>query len=98
MALTDADYNGFARSLVERVAQRAKGLDDESQRLVGVRPSDHILVGFLTPGGTQSEATKAADSAMVTERSDGLAEKRAEELLAEDLPQDSAYEQTGVGM
>lgn len=98
MTLTDVDYNGFARSLVERVAQRARGLDEESQRLVGVRPSDHILVGFLTPGGTQSEATNEADSTRVAERSDGSVENRAEELLAEDLPQDSAYEQTGVGM
>jgi hypothetical protein len=35
---------------------------------------------------------------MGEERSDGFTEKRAEELLAEDLPQDGSYEQTNVGM
>ena len=47
MPLTDSDYNAFSVALVERLTQRAKGLDDGSKRIVNLRPSDHILSGFL---------------------------------------------------
>ena len=41
-------YLAFARSFVGRFADRVIGVDDASLRLVGTRPSDHVLGGFLT--------------------------------------------------
>src|SRR5437588_619761 len=83
MALTDNTLNNFARTLTSRIAQRAIGLDDTSARIVGLRPSEQILAGFLT--ALQNETEKIPEVAEIDEQ------------LAEDLPQDSPYEQTSVG-
>src|SRR5689334_13771501 len=83
MALTDSDYNAFATSLVSRFADRLRGLDSGAQRLVGTRPQDHVLAGFLTP--VESDDTSDA-------REDDL-----DDALASDLPRDSTHEQTSVG-
>ncbi|HXG89479.1 MAG TPA: DEAD/DEAH box helicase family protein [Vicinamibacterales bacterium] len=83
MALTDPDYNAFATSVVGRFARRLRGLDPTAERLVGIRPQDHILAGFLTP----VETTDAPDGGNVD----------VDAALASDLPRDSTYEQTSVG-
>ena len=82
MALTDSDYNAFASSLVSRFADRLRGLDGGAQRLVGTRPQDHVLAGFLTPvdPGDTSEA----------------AEDDLDDALASDLPRDSTYDVSPV--
>ena len=49
MALTPDVYNQFSTSLVERIVERALGQDPASQRLLDIRPADHVLAGFLTP-------------------------------------------------
>lgn len=83
MALTDSDYNRFASSLVGRFADRLRGLDAAAQRLVGTRPQDHVLAGFLTPVQADDDSdTSDADP---------------DDALASDLPRDSTYEQTSVG-
>lgn len=89
MPLTDADYNSFAAALVANFARRVKGLDEDSARLVGIRASDHILTGFLTPASAGA-STKPSRSPSDVED--------IEALLTEDLPRDSAYEQTAMGM
>lgn len=98
MPLTDSDYNQFARALARCFAQRSKGLDEDSRRIVGARPADHILAGFLTPvrpslptaaihvGSEQNDAFKEDD------------DLDDESLLVNDLPRDSAYEQTALGV
>src|SRR5262245_26868554 len=47
--IDDQTCNVFARALAEQIRYRAKGLDDESARIVNTRPQEHILAGFLTP-------------------------------------------------
>ena len=105
MPLTNDDYNGFARGLAKRVIERAKGLDEESRRLVKGRPPDYVLAGFLTPGGVpaeeqgdQEQPASGNGSREGSAGADGPAEERLNELLAQDLPQDGAYEQTNIGM
>lgn len=83
MALTDSDYNTFASSVVSRFAGRLRGVDAAAQRLVGVRPQDHVLAGFLTP----VEADENAEPG----------ENDPDAVLAADLPRDSTYGQTSVG-
>src|SRR5262245_38879093 len=83
--LTDADYNRFSVSLVTRLANRLRGLDSTAARLVGERPQDHILAGFLTPSKMDEARSSPDDDEVV------------EEMLASDLPRDSAYEQTSIG-
>jgi hypothetical protein len=39
----------FARALAESIRARAKGIDDDSARIVNTRPQEHVLSGFLTP-------------------------------------------------
>jgi hypothetical protein len=99
MPLTNDDYNNFARSLAKRVIERAKGLDEESRRLVRGRPSDYVLSGFLTPGGVApaqqiNEPAEASDGFARGDGSpaDGSTDEQLSELLAQDLPRDSAYE------
>lgn len=92
MPLTDQDYNAFATALAERFARRAKGLDEGSGRIVNLRPSDHILAGFLTPASVRE--TPVAGSHSGNEESS----EEPEEVLTDDLPKDSAYEQTAVGL
>src|SRR5687768_3147518 len=95
--ITDDHYNRFARTLASRFAARASGLDAESARL-GVRPADHVLTGFLTPGGTDDEHEPGASA----DRDDGEEGDAAAAALgraaAVDLPQDSAYELSNVGL
>jgi len=86
MPLTDADYNGFATSLVKRFADRLRGLDATAIRLVGARPQDHVLAGFLTPLQFP-DAESNRDAEAIDD----------DELLATDLPRDSSYEQTSIG-
>jgi len=83
MPLTDADYNAFAQALANRFAARAKGLDEDSQQIVGLRPADHILAGFLTPAAYTRRQTTDDDT---------------EAALAEDLPKDEPYEQSAIGL
>jgi len=73
-------YNSFAMGIVHRVAERATGLDGDAARLVGQRPPDHVLAGFLTP--------VRHDKGEGDEDAGG----------GDDLPQDSPYEQTSIGM
>ena len=75
--MSEDSYAEFARGLVKRFSERVVGADDTSARLVTVRPSDHILGGFIT--------------AMPKPESDG-------ETPLDDLPQDSDYEQTSIGL
>src|SRR5947207_10206846 len=87
MILSDSDYNAFASTLVRRVAERAKGIDSENARIIGARPADRILAGFLTP----------ADLTPLDQSRQRPAEE-PEDFLADDLPKDSAYEQSAVGI
>ncbi len=52
--LSDAAYNGFAAVLADRIAARAIGVDDDSLLIPGMRPSDQILGGFLTPARSRA--------------------------------------------
>lgn len=88
MALTDAQYNAFARSLAARFADRARGLDEDSARIVALRPSDRVLAGLLTPAGDDRPGAQTSNGADATE---------PDILLADDLPRDKAYEQTAMG-
>jgi hypothetical protein len=74
-SLSDEDYNAFARGLTNSFGGRVVGRDPASERLLGVRPADHILAGFLTPTGKEELDDPSAD----------------------DLPRDSAYEQSSIG-
>lgn len=89
--LNDRVLNAFADNLVTRFARRATGQDDESVRLVGTRPSDHVLTGFLTPvrPGVQDLPTSPDEEDV---------EASANEQFAQDLPRDAAYEQSSTGM
>ncbi len=98
MNLTDAHYNTFARTLTARFAKRATGLDESSTRIVGGRPSDQILAGFLTPGSPEDTARSHTDGDSGRRREDGAGVEGADAVLAEDLPRDSAYEQTAIGL
>jgi hypothetical protein len=90
MPLTDSDYNAFASSLVSMFSKRAKGVDANSARLVNLRPADHVLAGFLTPrSDTLSDTVSGPDEAETAD---------ADTILAEDLPRDSSYEQTAIGL
>jgi len=53
--IDDQTYNSFARALAEQIRYRAKGLDDESARIVNTRPQEHILAGFMTPRSAGEE-------------------------------------------
>ena len=87
MPLRDRDYNAFAFSLSRRFRDRILGLDAGRARVINSRPSDHVLAGFLTPAPqNEPEAVPGADT------------PDADERLADDLPKDSAYEQTAIGL
>ncbi len=92
MPLSDADYNAFATTLAQRFAERAKGLNPESGRIVNLRPADHILAGFLTP------VFERSSSHLPTIAGPNEASDDVDEVLADDLPKDSAYEQTAIGL
>src|ERR1017187_450030 len=79
--IDDRTYNTFARALAEHVRLRAKGLDQESSRIVNARPQEHILAGFLTP---RVPAVPPPDELSDSE--------------IDDLPRDSAFELTAVGL
>lgn len=94
MPITDSDYNNFATAITRYFTERCKGLDDESERIVDKRPSDHILVGFLTPvkDDNNTHPPSAGKS------SSNIDDDSEEEELANDLPQDAAHEQTALGL
>jgi hypothetical protein len=96
MPLTDSDYNQFARTLAMRFAQRSKGLDEDSRRIVNARPADHILTGFLTP--VRPSPLTPISRTDARQNDDRKENDDDESLLAEDLPRDSAYEQTALGL
>jgi len=80
--IDDQTYNVFARALAEQISCRAKGVDDESARIVNVRPQEHILAGFLTP---RSVAHPPPGNLNADSEPD-------------DLPRDSAFELTSIGL
>lgn len=80
--IDDQVYNDFARALTEQISRRAKGLDEESARIVNVRPQEHILSGFLT---SRSAAHPPAQTPGADEDID-------------DLPRDAAFELTSIGL
>ena len=98
MPLSYDDYNTFSRELATRFALRAKGIDASSDRLVNISPSDHVLAGFLTPASMQSGFAQYTPESVLDERADLGPSDSIEASLVEDLPQDSAYEQTALGM
>jgi hypothetical protein len=79
--IDERSYNAFARALADRIRYRAKGLDDESARIVNTRPQEHILAGFLTPRSSLQRQHDVVDDAE-----------------ADDLPHDSAFELTAIGL
>ncbi len=85
MPLTDTTFNNFARAFSERLAQQATGQDEASTRIVELRPAEQILTGFLTPMREKREQEQPRGDDAIDEQ------------LAQDLPQDSPYEQTAVG-
>jgi hypothetical protein len=80
--ITDHTFNTFARALADGLRHRAKGLDGESARIVNTRPGEHILAGFLTPRAANTHVVPAT----------------ADDDDAQDLPRDSAFELTSVGL
>ncbi|HKV33301.1 MAG TPA: helicase-related protein [Pyrinomonadaceae bacterium] len=91
MPLLDSDFNAFARALTHRFSERSKGLDADSRRILTARPSDQILAGFLTPrSGDDYAQTFSTDVS--------LDDTDVEVELSNDLPRDSAYEQTSIGL
>jgi hypothetical protein len=80
--IDDQTYNAFARALAEQIRQRAKGLDDESARIVNTRPQEHVLAGFLTPRSIVQPRPDAVNG----------------ESDIDDLPRDSAFELTSIGL
>ena len=82
--IDDQVYNRFARALAESIRARAKGIDDDSARIVNTRPQEHVLSGFLTPHDPPAAVPAADDT-----------EAGAE---IDDLPKDSAFELTSLGL
>lgn len=80
--IDDQTYNVFARALAEQIGCRAKGIDDESARIVNVRPQEHILAGFLTPRSVAHPPPGDLDA----------------NSEPDDLPRDSAFELTSIGL
>jgi Helicase conserved C-terminal domain len=80
--IDDQTYNAFARGLAEQIRERAKGLDDESARIVNTRPQEHILAGFLTSRSTPPQAPDDHD----------------DDADNDDLPRDSAFELRSIGL
>ena len=80
--IDDQTYNVFARALAEQISCRAKGIDDESARIVNVRPQEHILAGFLTPRSVAHPPPGDLDA----------------NSEPDDLPRDSAFELTSIGL
>jgi hypothetical protein len=94
MPITDSDYNNFATAITRYFTERCKGLDDESERIVDKRPSDHILVGFLTPVKNENNSRPQSGSGVSSSKN---GDSEDEELINE-LPQDAAHEQTALGL
>jgi Helicase conserved C-terminal domain len=80
--INDQTYNAFARALATQIGCRAKGLDDESSRIVNVRPQEHVLAGFLTPRSAAHQQAVA----------------QGQDDVVDDLPRDSAFELTSLGL
>ncbi len=88
----DSDLNAFALGLTSRFALRATGGDEDGERLVGTRPANHVLTGFLTPAAPGAGAHAPAASPV------GSADDDDNDALAQDLPRDDAYQQTNLGL
>ena len=91
MPLLDSDFNSFARALTRRLSERSKGLDTDSRRILAARPSDQILAGFLTPRSSD-------DNIQTFSTVNSSDDMDVEVELANDLPRDSAYQQTSIGL
>ncbi|MCI0557204.1 MAG: hypothetical protein MN733_01825 [Nitrososphaera sp.] len=81
---TDEILNAFSRTLAQRFAANALGSTPGFDRLIGRRPGDQILAGFLTP--RRNRQSLAEDGSSV------------EEEMTQDLPEDEPYEQTNIGL
>jgi hypothetical protein len=79
--IDDRTYNTFARALATGLRHRAKGLDEDSSRIVNTRPAEHILSGFLTSRSEEAPPNPDANG-----------------VEADDLPKDSAFELTSIGL
>src|SRR5438093_9077435 len=75
-------FTVYARGLTERIAERAKGLDEGSKRIARARPADRVLAGFLTP-----QKARATDH-----------NENTEDELTRELPTDEPHEQTSIGL
>jgi hypothetical protein len=82
--IDDQVYNRFARALAESIRSRAKGTDNDSARIVSTRPQEHVLSGFLTPHDVPAAAPPADDTEA--------------DAPIDDLPKDSAFELTSLGL
>ncbi len=80
--IDDQIYNRFARALSEKIRARAKGIDDDSARIVNTRPQEHVLSCFLTPRGQPAAA--------------GHSDDNVDDV--DDLPKDSAFELSSIGL
>jgi hypothetical protein len=100
MPLTDSDYNNFATTITRRFAERCKGLDDGSYRIIDRRPADNILAGFLTPVRDGQDSTAAGSDSRNRSASPGGPDPSAdgEDAFVDDLPRDTPYEQTAMGL
>jgi hypothetical protein len=95
--LDSTTYNRFAQSLVERIAERATGRDDASARIVNIRPADHVLAGFLTPARRSADQRPRASNRRHATGS-GSTSTTASDGEDQDLPDDSPYEQSTLGL
>ena len=82
--IDDQVYNRFARALAESIRTRAKGIGDDSARIVNTRPQEHVLSGFLTPHDLPVVAPPVDDT--------------DPDAQIDDLPKDSAFELTSLGL
>lgn len=67
LQVSSKNANEFAEGLAERFAERARGADDESARLLQRRASEHVLAGFLTPISGQAAIDWASVGELASE-------------------------------
>lgn len=85
MEPTFQDYNHFAGAIADEFRERAIGLSPDSCRIVNRSPSDYILTGFLTPVQDDGGIPPGVPGGATGEPT-------------ADLPSDSSYEQTNMGL
>lgn len=85
MEPTFQDYNQFAGAIADEFRERAIGLSPDSSRIVNRNPADYILTGFLTPVQDEGGVPPIAAGGTTGEPT-------------ADLPSDSSYEQTNMGL